>query len=148
MKYKLQQKRGELMEKYSRQRDIIFNILKSLTSHPTAEEIYVLAKEQEPNISRGTVYRNLAFLVEKDMIIKISMENGPERYDYIRKEHSHVICANCGKVWDFYYDFKLDSLGIFQYAKLSETQKDEKLQKELTCFANQWMRNIKLQQFS
>ena len=111
MKYKLQQKRGELMEKYSRQRDIIFNILKSLTSHPTAEEIYVLAKEQEPNISRGTVYRNLAFLVEKDMIIKISMENGPERYDYIRKEHSHVICANCGKVWDFYYDFKLDSLG-------------------------------------
>ena len=44
--------------------------------------------------------------------------------------------------------FKLDSLGIFQYAKLSETQKNEKLQKELTCFANQWMRNIKLQQFS
>lgn len=98
------------MEKHSRQRDIIFNILKSSTSHPTAEEIYILAKEQEPNISRGTVYRNLAFLLEKGMIIKISMENSPERYDYICKEHSHIICTNCGQVRDFYYDFKLESL--------------------------------------
>jgi hypothetical protein len=44
--------------------------------------------------------------------------------------------------------FKLDSLGIYQYAKLSEDEKDEKLQEQLTFFANQWMKNIQLQQFS
>jgi hypothetical protein len=44
--------------------------------------------------------------------------------------------------------FKLDSLGVFQVAKLSETEKDEKLQEQLTAFANSWMINIKLQQFS
>lgn len=98
------------MEKYSKQREEIINILKESYSHPTAEEVYLLAKEKNPSISRGTVYRNLSFLVEKGEIIKIDMNNGSDRYDYIRQDHSHIICAECGKVIDYYHDFDMKNL--------------------------------------
>lgn len=97
------------MEKYSKQREEIINILKESYAHPTAEEVYLLAKEKNPSISRGTVYRNLNFLVEKGEIIKIDM-NDSDRYDYIREEHSHIICADCGRVIDYYHDFDMNTI--------------------------------------
>ena len=53
------------MGNYSKQREEIINILKESYSHPTAEEVYLLAKEKNPNISLGTVYRNLKLLTEE-----------------------------------------------------------------------------------
>lgn len=93
------------MKNYSKQRDDLLNILKNSKSHPTAEELYEKVKEKIPNVSRGTVYRNLKDLVDEDYIIKISMPDGADRYDYIHKKHNHVICKYCGKVRDFEYNF-------------------------------------------
>ena len=93
------------MKNYSKQRDDLLSILKNSKSHPTAEELYEKVKEKIPNVSRGTVYRNLKDLVDEDYIIKISMADGADRYDYIHKKHNHVICKYCGKVKDFEYDF-------------------------------------------
>lgn len=98
------------MEKYSKQREEIMNILKESYSHPTAEDVYLLAKGKKPNISRGTVYRNLNFLVEKGEILKIDMNGGADRYDYIRKDHSHIVCSECGLVIDYYHDFNMDNI--------------------------------------
>ena len=98
------------MGNYSKQREEVINILKTSYSHPTAEQIYLLVKEKNPNISRGTVYRNLNLLVEKGEIIKIDMNNGSDRYDYIREDHSHIICAECGKVIDYYHDFDMNNI--------------------------------------
>lgn len=89
------------MEKYSKQREEILELLKNSYSHPTAEEIYQDIKKQNSTASRGTVYRNLGLLVEKGIIIKIPMGNNPDRYDYIRKPHMHAICKKCGIVVDF-----------------------------------------------
>ena len=93
------------MKNYSKQRDDLLNILKNSKSHPTAEELYEKVKEKIPNVSRGTVYRNLKDLVDEDYIIKISMPDSADRYDYIHKKHNHVICKYCGKVKDFEYNF-------------------------------------------
>ncbi len=93
------------MKNYSKQRDDLLNILKNSKSHPTAEELYEKVKEKIQNVSRGTVYRNLKDLVDEDYIIKISMSDGADRYDYIHKKHNHVICRYCGKVKDFEYNF-------------------------------------------
>ncbi len=60
------------MIKYSRQRESIVNFLASRTDHPTAETIYQNIKKEFPNISLGTVYRNLSLLEEIGEIIKIS----------------------------------------------------------------------------
>lgn len=94
------------MEKYSKQREEILEVLKKSYSHPTAEEIFLEVKQNNSTSSRGTVYRNLGFLTEKGFIIKIPVKDGPDRYDYIRKEHHHIICDTCKKVFDF--DFEID----------------------------------------
>ena len=68
------------MIKYSRQRESIVNFLASRTDHPTAETIYQNIKKEFPNISLGTVYRNLSLLEEIGEIIKISTGVGPDHY--------------------------------------------------------------------
>lgn len=98
------------MNNYSRQRELILDVVKSNPIHPTAEEIYNLVIQEEPKISRSTVYRNINILVEKGVIQKIKMSKGPDRYDYLHKEHYHAVCKVCGKVLDFYYDFEKENI--------------------------------------
>ena len=98
------------MKNYSKQREDLLNILKNSRSHPTAEELYEKTKEKIPSVSRGTVYRNLKYLVDEGYIIKISMASGADRYDYIHKKHNHIICKSCGTVKDFEYNFDLEDV--------------------------------------
>ena len=98
------------MKNYSRQREEILKEIEKLYTHPTAEDIYMIVKAKDPAISRSTVYRNLGLLVDDGKIIKISMQAGPDRYDYRRKAHNHIICTKCGKIMDFDYNFELDNL--------------------------------------
>lgn len=114
------------MEKYSKQREEVFNGIKSAKNHPTAEEIYMLLKENNPNISRGTVYRNLNLLVDKGLIKKISISGMSDRFDYICNPHSHAVCEQCGKVFDFNFELNEEAL--------SKTIKE---QTDLEIFSNE-----------
>ncbi len=98
------------MKNYSRQREEIIKVVKDSYNHPTAEDIYMIVKSNDPNVSRSTVYRNLGMLVEDNFINKIPMQSGGDRYDYPREPHSHVICTKCGRVFDFLYDFENNKL--------------------------------------
>lgn len=98
------------MKNYSRQREEILREIEKMYNHPTAEDIYMTVKGKDPAISRSTVYRNLNLLVEDDRINKISMQAGPDRYDFKRRPHNHIICTRCGKIMDFNYNFELDNL--------------------------------------
>lgn len=86
--------------KYSRQRECIREYVRSCKEHPTADSIYGVMKEEFPNISLGTVYRNLSLLVELGEITKISIDNGPDRFDCNTKPHSHFICTHCHCIQD------------------------------------------------
>ena len=86
--------------KYSRQRECIREYVRSCKEHPTADSIYGKMKEEFPNISLGTVYRNLSLLVELGEITKISVDNGPERFDSNTKPHSHFVCTYCHCIQD------------------------------------------------
>ena len=88
------------MEKYSKQREEVFNYIKSSKSHLSAEEVYMGLKLKNPNISRGTVYRNLNLLVDKGIVNKISNSGSPDKFDFAECEHSHAICKICGDVFD------------------------------------------------
>lgn len=85
----------------SKQSDIILNIVRESCSHPVAEEIYDIAREQMPHISLGTVYRNLGKLSDEGLIRKVCMPNSPVRYDKTLKCHGHGRCTKCGTVYDF-----------------------------------------------
>ncbi|HIX68637.1 MAG TPA: transcriptional repressor [Candidatus Anaerostipes excrementavium] len=86
--------------KRSKQRDAIVAFLMTRKDHPTADTIYMNIKEEFPNISLGTVYRNLALLSERGDIIKLSYDGGADRYDASVKPHYHFICQECGEVTD------------------------------------------------
>ena len=90
--------------KYSRQREAIRSSLMNRTDHPTAETVYLSIKDEFPNISLGTVYRNLSLLADMGEILKISTENGPDRFDGNVKPHYHLFCRCCGGVSDLMID--------------------------------------------
>ena len=69
-------------------------------THPTAETIYALAKRHLPSIALGTVYRNLTKMAETGEIIKISVPDGPDRFDKDISDHMHILCVKCGKIYD------------------------------------------------
>lgn len=88
------------MKKYSHQREAVREALMSVKSHPTASEIYDMVREKIPNISLGTVYRNLSVLADEGEILRISTGEGTERFDATTGAHSHLVCSRCGRVSD------------------------------------------------
>lgn len=98
------------MSNYSKQREAILEIIKNTKTHPTAEEIYNMVTKIDAKISKSTVYRNINILVEENVIEKVVMPVGPDRFDYIHEQHHHAVCTICGKVYDFVYNFNTDEI--------------------------------------
>ena len=88
------------MLKYSKQRESIKNFLVTRYDNPTAETVYLNIRREFPNISLGTVYRNLNLLAEIGEIQKLSPGIGPDRFDGNPAPHYHFICRHCGCVMD------------------------------------------------
>lgn len=86
--------------KYSRQRESIKEFLMGRTDHPTADVVYENMKLIYPNISLGTVYRNLSLLADIGEIKKLCSFGGADRFDFRTDHHSHFICSECGRVMD------------------------------------------------
>lgn len=87
--------------KYSRQRESIREFVMNRKDHPTADVVYENMKLIYPNISLGTVYRNLSLLTDIGEIRKISGFDGADRFDGRTEPHAHFMCTKCGKVMDF-----------------------------------------------
>ena len=83
----------------TKQKELILNIINNSYSHPTAYDVYLECKKEIPNISLGTVYRNLNTLVECNDIQKIKSIDNFDRYDKMIN-HSHFICIKCNKIID------------------------------------------------
>ena len=86
--------------KYSRQREALLELLRSVMNHPTADWLYTELKKDFPNISLATVYRNLLFLTENGDIQKLDCGTEAEHYDGKAKNHTHFVCRKCKAVKD------------------------------------------------
>ena len=82
------------------QRKKILEVLQNTASHPTADWIYKKLKDEIPDLSLGTVYRNLAVLMEQGQIIKLPFGSTFDRYDGNISPHYHFVCEKCGEVAD------------------------------------------------
>lgn len=91
-------------ERLTSQKKFVFDYLKSVKSHPSAEKIYLEVRKKLPRISRGTVYRILKNLKEKERIQEISCRvcNKVCRYDGDTSLHSHFFCSKCKNVYDIF----------------------------------------------
>ncbi|MBR7142676.1 MAG: transcriptional repressor [Clostridia bacterium] len=89
-----------IRERNTVQRELILETVRSLHTHPTAEEIYGQVTARCPSVSRATVYRNLHQLAEEGKILHIGVANGPDRFDGTVSQHCHFHCKKCGKLLD------------------------------------------------
>ena len=86
--------------KHSRQRDSIIEFLSTRKDHPTADTVYMNVRQSFPNISLGTVYRNLTLLADMGEILRIRVGDGVDHFDYDTSPHYHFVCRECGSVLD------------------------------------------------
>lgn len=94
----------------TRQRTIILEKLRSVTSHPTADDVFAMTREALPRISLGTVYRNLELLTRQGDILCLENGGSQKRFDGNTMPHHHVRCSECGRVGDVKADLPLPSL--------------------------------------
>ena len=97
--------------RFSKQREIIYEALLNTTIHPTAEILYNSLKKDYPELSLGTVYRNLNFFVQNEKAIKFDAGSGVEHYDATTEPHYHFVCKRCQSVSDIEanYDTNLEN---------------------------------------
>lgn len=87
-------------KRMTRQKKLILEILRSTDTHPTADWIYEQARKQIPDISLGTVYRNLSNLKQAREIMELNYGSTFSRYDGNPHNHYHFVCDSCGRVFD------------------------------------------------
>ncbi len=90
------------------QRRVILDELVHSKRHPTADELYAAVRERIPNISLGTVYRNLEVLSFQGLVRKIEVGGAQRRYDADTSRHNHIRCTECGRVDDVHTDLSAD----------------------------------------
>lgn len=86
--------------KNSRQRQVIKDFLMTRKDHPTADVVYTNVRQIYPNISLGTVYRNLTLLSDMGEIARLRVGDGVDHFDADTSRHYHFICSKCGQVMD------------------------------------------------
>jgi len=88
-----------MAKRYSAQKWMINEALAQL-DHPTAAEVYEKIRKAYPQISLGTVYRNLGLMADDGEILRLSFSGAPNRFDSKAHEHYHVACICCGRIFD------------------------------------------------
>lgn len=88
-----------MQRRNTQQRKVIYDILASTDMHPTADWIYSQVKRYIPNVSLGTIYRNLKVLKDEGLIIEIN-DGKQSRFDARTDEHYHFKCDVCDRIYD------------------------------------------------
>ena len=88
--------------KQFRKRNAILACLHGTTEHPSAEWIFNRLKPEYPDLSLGTVYRNLALFKQQGLVASLGTVDGVERFDGNTAPHVHFVCSGCGRVDDLH----------------------------------------------
>jgi Fur family peroxide stress response transcriptional regulator len=86
--------------KHFRKRDAILNCLRMSREHPSAETLFQQLKSEIPDLSMGTVYRNLNLFKQQGLAMSVATVAGVERFDGNTCPHVHFICNDCSAVID------------------------------------------------
>lgn len=89
----------------TRQLEVIWDAIKDDSLHPTADQIYERVRQKIPNISLGTVYRNLQKLAEQKRLQVLKLGRS-QHFDPLADRHDHFICEGCGRVYDIFVELK------------------------------------------
>lgn len=110
----------EVQRRNSKQRQLIFDAVKSSHQHPTAEAVYQEVKQINPAISLGTVYRNLKLLCEDGKLVNLKEGFDCDHFDGDCSPHPHLVCSQCKRVFDLKMDFAPTLVNITGYEQDAE----------------------------
>lgn len=117
------------------QRDAIIEAAFSTTEHYTAEDLLVMARKNEPSVSRATVYRTLPLLVECGVLKEMDFGREFKFYDpnfVDHPQHNHLICVDCDKIVEF-EDRNLETLENCISKRLGFSPSAKIIRIEATC---------------
>src|SRR5919205_1573969 len=80
------------------QRRAVLEALSRAKGHPSAEDVYLIVKRENPRVALGTVYQALSVLEEVGVIGSKHWAESPTRYDLNVEPHLDIRCTNCGEV--------------------------------------------------
>jgi Fe2+ or Zn2+ uptake regulation protein len=89
--------------RFTPQRRRVYSILTQKRDHPTANEVYLRAKQAMPDISMATVYNCLDALVQSGLVRQVTLDRSASRYCPNMRDHSHFYCDGCGAMFDIPY---------------------------------------------
>jgi Fur family peroxide stress response transcriptional regulator len=82
------------------QRQVLYEVMKTMHGHPSPEEVYARVKKKVPAISLATVYKNIHLFVESGLFSKVSMHHGSLRVEMNDTAHHHMVCSKCKAITD------------------------------------------------
>jgi Fur family transcriptional regulator, peroxide stress response regulator len=82
------------------QRQVLYEVMKSMHGHPSPEEVYAKVKKKVPAISLATVYKNIHLFVENGVFREVSMHHGSVRVEMNGDAHHHMVCSKCKVITD------------------------------------------------
>lgn len=115
-------------KRFTKQRQAILETLKETCIHPDANWVYSKVSKKIPNISLGTVYRNLNILTSENLVRELTFQSGLSRYDATIEPHHHIMCTICSKIEDIDMQTNCDIK-----AKLQEKMLGNLNYSDITC---------------
>jgi Fur family peroxide stress response transcriptional regulator len=82
------------------QRQVLYEVMKTMHGHPSPEEVYAKVRKKVPAISLATVYKNIHLFVENGVFREVSMHHGSVRVEMNGEEHHHMVCSKCKAITD------------------------------------------------
>jgi Fur family peroxide stress response transcriptional regulator len=82
------------------QRQVLYEVMKTMHGHPSPEEVYARVKKKVPAISLATVYKNIHLFVESGVFREVSMHHGSLRVEMNDEAHHHMVCSKCKAITD------------------------------------------------
>lgn len=101
----------EKATRYSKKREAILKAICSTDTHPSADWVYQTLKPLYPDLSLGTVYRNITRFKDEGLVISVGTVNGQERFDGNVRPHTHFVCRCCDAVLDL-HDMRPDKMDL------------------------------------
>ncbi len=102
---------------FSKKREAVYQTIASTTTHPSAEWVYNQLKEEYPELSVGTVYRNISVFKDLGLVKTVGVVNGQERFDACVTPHPHLVCRLCGSVTDLNIKLPISSSRLYALLK-------------------------------
>jgi len=97
---------GKSDRRMTKQRRIILEELRKVTSHPTADQLHQMVRQRLPGINIATVYRNLEILTDEGEVMKLDVAGTQRRFDGNAQNHYHIRCSRCGRVDDVHMEIE------------------------------------------